>query len=201
MWVRISVLAVWYVRTTSGLREQATATLRARRGVRRLSCARRQGAASCLLPSSRASAASATKSWIASVSSEVCARALVARPSAGAALEHPLPPCRPAGHLRGGRGSAVGARHLARRRAGLRPFRAWAEAGSVGRLSGHRDSAPSSTHRLAHVTQPFCALSLCWLVTSSARSEAPRPPQRGSPITAHRNPVSKGCVPGSVHSF
>ncbi len=44
-------------------------------------------------------------------------------------------------------------------------------------------------------------LPLYWLVTSSARSEAPRPPHRGSPITAHRNPVSRGCVPGSVHSF
>jgi len=44
--------------------------------------------------------------------------------------------------------------------AGFRTFRARAETGSVGRLSGHRASAPSSLHRLAHVTQPFCALSL-----------------------------------------
>ncbi len=26
------------------------------------------------------------------------------------------------------------------------------------------------------------------------------PPHRGRPITAHRHPVSRGCVPGSVHS-
>ncbi len=38
-------------------------------------------------------------------------------------------------------------------------FRARAEAGSVGRLCGHRDSAPSLTLLLAHVTQPFRALS------------------------------------------
>jgi len=48
--------------------------------------------------------------------------------------------------------------HYARRRAGLCAFRARAEAGSVSRLCGHRDSAPSSTHRLAPLTQPFCAL-------------------------------------------
>jgi len=33
---------------------------------------------------------------------------------------------------------------------------------------------------------------LCWLVSSSARSEAPWPPHRGSLITAHRGPVSRG---------
>jgi len=42
---------------------------------------------------------------------------------------------------------------------------------------------------------------LCWLLASSARSEAPRPPQRDGLITARRGPVSRGFVPGSVHSF
>ncbi len=44
-------------------------------------------------------------------------------------------------------------------------------------------------------------LPLCWLVTSSARSEAPRPPHRGSLIPARRDFVSRGFVHGSVHSF
>ena len=33
------------------------------------------------------------------------------------------------------------------------------------------------------------------------RPAQPRPPHRGSPITAHSNPVSRGYVHGSVHSF
>jgi len=44
-------------------------------------------------------------------------------------------------------------------------------------------------------------IQLCWLVTSSARSEAPRPPHRGRLITARRDPVSRGFVHGSVPSF
>jgi len=48
----------------------------------------------------------------------------------------------------------------ARRRAGLRTFRARAEADSADRLSGHRARAPSATHCLSPVTQPFCALSM-----------------------------------------
>ncbi len=47
--------------------------------------------------------------------------------------------------------------------------------------------------RLAH---PL-AQRVCWLVRSSARSEAPRPPHRGSLSTTRRGPVSRG----GVHSF
>ncbi len=42
---------------------------------------------------------------------------------------------------------------------------------------------------------------LCWLVRSSARSEAPRPSHRGSLITARRGPIFRGCVHGAVYNF
>ncbi len=39
---------------------------------------------------------------------------------------------------------------------------------------------------------PPCPLCLCWLVSSSARSQAPLPPPGGSVILARRDPVSRG---------
>jgi len=42
---------------------------------------------------------------------------------------------------------------------------------------------------------------LCWLVSSSARSETPRPPHRGRLIPARRDPVSRGFVHASVPRF
>jgi len=42
---------------------------------------------------------------------------------------------------------------------------------------------------------------LCWLVTSSARSETSQPPHRGRLITECRDTVLRGSVHGSVPSF
>lgn len=47
----------------------------------------------------------------------------------------------------------------------------------------------------------FLKEAVCWLLRSSARSEEPLPPQRGSVITANRSPVFRDSVQGSVHSL
>ncbi len=55
---------------------------------------------------------------------------------------------------------------------------------------------PSLASRMVGLFQQgMGAQDLCWLVRSSARSETPRPPHRGSLSTARRDPVSKALAP------
>ncbi len=75
---------------------------------------------------------------------------------------------------------------------------------SAGRVRGPlllgilATGASCGAHALDLVGTGGMHQGLCWLVTSTACSEAPRLPHRGSLITA---PVSKGLVHGPVHSF
>ncbi len=54
--------------------------------------------------------------------------------------------------------------------------------------------------KLARHLPALIYTGLCWLGRSSARSETPRPPHRGRPITARGGPVSRGSVHGSAPS-
>ncbi len=59
-------------------------------------------------------------------------------------------------------------------------------AGSVGRLSARRASAPSSPHRLAPVPQPFCALRV---VTSCVCTRVPGVPSSGAMTVSDQAPA------------
>ena len=61
-------------------------------------------------------------------------------------------------------------------------------------VRGYHATRVSDSVREAGVAQGTFYL-VCWLVRSSARSEAPRPPHRGRLILARRGPVSTALAP------